>query len=155
MWKETNQIFFPKLINMSKGEVFCKDCLDLSYRTEEKDGTIRGFITAPMDPREVAQQLNPDISCDFCNKPNPQWLYDLEMKPLDFGSKKIDLGNRWVTCNECAKEADEKSPLGTVLRMGMRGDVTNIMQIHSIVMEHISNKRLYIRDDNDGVIRQV
>lgn len=154
--KATIDILIEDLTNMPKNlSVVCKDCRVDYTRIEEEDGTIRGYTRGPVNPFEVMQQLNPDVSCDFCNKANPIWLYDLKMEPLTFGDKTIDMGTRWATCDACSKDVAEGSPLGTVLRMRVAGDVTHLMHIHGEVMQHINNKRAYVRDDSDGVIRQL
>jgi len=151
--KGTGQVFFEDLTNMSKGRVLCKDCKKPGHRHEEVDGEYRGIVTEVIDPAEVANQLNPDISCDFCNKPDPQWLYTLKVDPIEVSDGRMaDLGDRWAACDGCSKDADDKTPLGTVLRLGAIGDVTTIMQIHGYVMEGLSNKRAYVRGD-DGVIK--
>lgn len=153
--KETENVLVGDLTNITKDlSVICDDCRKKFQLVHDGNG-VKGYDHRPINPFEVTQQLNPDISCDFCNKPNPQWLYDLKMEPLVFGKKVIDLGTRWATCDECSKDAAEKSPLGTTIRMGVVGNVTNIMQIHGAVMDNISNKRAYVRDDSDGVIKQL
>jgi len=153
---QAEQIFIVDITNMSKDlKVLCENCRPISRIETKSDGSIQSFKTAPVNPFEVANQLNPDISCDFCNKPNPTWLYDLEMEPLEFGKQMIDLGKRWATCDECADAAEIKSPFKTVLRLGQKGNVTTIMNIHAQVMEHISNKRAYVRSEEDGIIKKL
>lgn len=153
--KRTGNVVFDDLKNLSRAQVLCKECQTLGFMKIETDETIEGRILYEVNPLEIIKQTNPDISCDFCSKPDPEWLYDLKMEPLEVKGQKLDLGTRWASCDGCATEADEKSPLGTVLRLGQMGDVTNIMQIHSMVMDNISNKRTYVRSEEDGVIRKV
>ena len=157
--KQTQDIVVGDLTNMTKDlTAICEGCRE-KFQVVREGNEIKGYSKEYINPFKVAQQLNPDISCDFCDKPDPMWLYDLKMEPMVFGteddSKIIDLGTRWATCDECSKDAAEKSPIGTTIRMGVTGNVTNIMQIHGMVMEHISNKRAYVRDTSDGVIKQL
>lgn len=152
--KETEDVLIGDLTNILKDlSVICKGCR-VDYRmVKGKDGSLKGYSREKVNLFEVMQQVNPDVLCDFCNKPDPIWLYDLKMEPMVFGDKEIDLGTRWTACDPCSKEAAEGSPIGTTLRMGVHGNITNILQIHGAVMEHISNKRPYVHSEEDGVIK--
>jgi hypothetical protein len=150
---ETHRVLV-KRTNMSETAILCETCRPVGVTFTEKDGTFSGVHTEVIDPDVVIQQLNPDVSCDFCSAPDPQWLYTLKMEPIIAADgKKIDLGNRWSACDPCSKDADNGSAIGTVLRLGVMGDVTNLMQIHGEVMNCISNKRAYVRDDSDGALK--
>ena len=152
--KETEDVVIGDLTNIAKDiKVICKGCRVDYHMVKGEDGSLKGYTRAPVNLLEVIRQVNPDVSCDFCNCPDPIWLYDLKMDPMVFGDQEIDLGERWTACDKCAKAADEGAPFETTLRMGVVGDVTNIIQRSMLVMQHISNKRPYVRSEEDGVIK--
>ena len=136
------------MLNTREGVAVCQLCRPAETKIVTSEG-IKNYITTEISLEEVAKQLNPDISCDFCNVPDPQWLYDLKMSPM-YG---VDLGTRWATCDPCAQAADVKDAQLTIQRYGTVGNIKQLMRIHTTVMQYISNKRPYVRDENDGSIR--
>lgn len=148
---KTDQVLLKDITNMKSGEPICAKCMPTDRFIETED-SIQGFRTFPIDPREVANQENPDISCDFCDKSNPEWVYDLDMEPIEIASEKLDFGKRWTACDACSKAT---SPLETILNLGATGNVTMLIGIHGKVMAGLSNKRPYVRDKTDGIIKKL
>lgn len=152
----TNQAKIKDVKNLSKGfQMLCTACIGQTNECRQEQGGLRMYATRVVDPVEVAQQINPDVSCDFCNCSDPQWLYDLKMGPLELNGRAVDLGTRWATCEMCARAVDENSPLITAMRQPQTSLIAYALGIHTLVMDHLSNKRSYVRSEEDGVIKPV
>jgi len=153
--KRTGQVMFDDLTNMTEGRALCDECIKRGARFVDTGAIYQGFIVDAIDPAQVTQQVNPDISCDFCNKPDPVWLYTLDVEDLEIKGRSVSLGDRWATCDLCAVEVENNSPLGTVMNLGVTGNVTRFLEIHTYIMYGLSNKRPYVRSNEDGVLKFV
>ena len=144
----TNRILVDMLNVEGGSKPICAACLPAGYDMQiAKDGTIEGTATIAIDPTEVINQINPDKACDFCDCPDPMWIYDLDVEPLG----DIELGKTWTACGPCSEMVKSKNAIGTVVNAGRVGNVTLMLQIHQYVMDGLSNRRPYVRDAEDGI----
>jgi len=145
-------ILLKDIKNIELGyDVYCLGCVP-GDRTETNEHGAAHFPMRKVsleDLEKLPTMLNPDVSCDFCDKPDPQWLYDLKIGPLfaDNGlvQEELDFGDRWTSCQACV----DKVEAGETILEGP----SLMMMIHAQVIQGISNKRPYVRSDKDGRIK--
>ncbi len=162
---EDIRVILRDVKNLEKGfDVYCGACVPEESNEDTNEHGTRGTPRRQMTIEELKSipgMVNPDISCDFCDKRDPQWLYDLKMEPMKMAldDEEIDFGNRWASCQGCVDLIEaEKMPKISSFDPKMSFMVRIILldfqkAVHRNVIKGISNKRSYVRSDADGRLK--
>lgn len=138
---------------------YCRACVPAGKENTNEHGTLR-YPVREIPVSEVAkfaQMINPDISCDFCETPDPQWLFDLHMDHMNFYGHEADFGDRWTACDDCVTRMESgkmpNRPGAPPLGLPAWLFHLNVDKLHGAVIDSISNKRPYVRSDADGRVK--